>query len=168
MTIILQLLGLADLRTLAAGRLPRRFTDHAAPGALPPAFVAQRALAHIEAGKSAAWCATFVALRISDQMVVGACGFKDAPQDGQVEIGYGVAPDWRGQGIATDAVRELARIAFASASVERVLAQIAPGNTASLRVAAKLGFEAGATVSDADGEQVQQWVLRKPRACPDV
>lgn len=162
MTIILQLLGFADLRTLAASRTPRHLTGKAAPGALPPAFVAERALAHMEAGKSASWCATFVMLRISDQMVVGSCGFKDEPQDGQVEIGYGVSPDWRGQGIATDAVRELARIAFASGAVERVLAQIAPDNTASLRVAGKLGFEVGATVRDADGEDLQQWVLRKP------
>ncbi|RSZ57110.1 GNAT family N-acetyltransferase [Massilia atriviolacea] len=162
MTIILQLLGLADLRTLAAARTPRHYVGHAAPGALPPAFVAQRALAHLEAGKSPGWCATFVMLRVSDQMVVGACGFKDEPQDGQVEIGYGVASGWHGQGIATDAVRELARIAFASGAVERVLAQIAPDNIASLRVVGKLGFEAGARVRDADGEELLQWVLRKP------
>lgn len=162
MTIILQLLSLADLRTLAASRVPRHLTTSAAPGALPPAFVAQRALAHIEAGKSPAWCATFVMLRLSDQMVVGACGFKDEPQDGQVEIGYGVSSDWRGQGIATDAVAELARIAFASGTVERVLAQIAPDNTASLRVVGKLGFQAGATVLDAGGEELVQWTLHKP------
>ncbi|NHZ92109.1 GNAT family N-acetyltransferase [Massilia sp. CCM 8733] len=162
MTIILQLLSLADLRTLAASRVPRHLTGQAAPGALPPAFVAQRALELIEAGKSPAWCATFVMLRVSDQMVVGACGFKDEPRDGQVEIGYAVSPDWRGQGIATDAVAELARIAFAGGTVERVLAQIAPDNTASLRVAGKLGFEAGATLRDAEGDELVQWVLRKP------
>lgn len=162
MTIILQLLGLADLRTLAASRTPRHYIGHAAPGALPPAFVARRALDLMEAGKSASWCATFVMLRVSDQMVVGACGFKDEPHDGQVEIGYAVSPDWHGQGIATDAVRELARIAFASGAVERVLAHIAPDNTASLRVAGKLGFEAGARVRDAEGEELLQWVLRKP------
>ncbi|NHZ37419.1 GNAT family N-acetyltransferase [Massilia rubra] len=161
MTIILQLLSLADLRTLAAARIPRHLTTHAAPGALPPPFVAQRALALIEAGKSPAWCATFVMLRVSDQMVVGACGFKDEPQDGQVEIGYAVSSDWHGQGIATEGVAELARIAFASGAVERVLAQIAPGNTASLRVVGKLGFEPGATVVDAEGDTLVQWVLRK-------
>ncbi|HEX8612598.1 MAG TPA: GNAT family N-acetyltransferase [Telluria sp.] len=162
MTIILQLLGLADLRTLAASRTPRHYDGRAAPGALPPAFVAQRALDLLDAGKSATWCATFVMLRVSDQMVVGACGFKDEPQDGQVEIGYGVSSDWHGQGIATEAVAELTRIAFASGKVERVLAQIAPDNIASLRVAGKLGFEAGANVIDADGDELVQWVLHKP------
>ncbi|MFB9246234.1 GNAT family N-acetyltransferase [Massilia antarctica] len=162
MTIILQLLGVADLRTLAASRIPEHIAGRAAAGALPPAFVAQRALDLLEAGKSADWCATFLMLRASDGMLVGACGFKDIPIDGQVEIGYGVAPACRGQGIATAAVRELARIAFAAAALERVLAQIAPDNTPSARVAARLGFQPGATITDADGEDLVQWVLAKP------
>ncbi|NHZ78587.1 GNAT family N-acetyltransferase [Massilia sp. CCM 8695] len=162
MTIILQLLGVADLRTLAASRIPDQMAGRAAAGALPPAFVAQRALGLLEAGKSAAWCASFLMLRASDHMVVGACRFKDIPVDGQVEIGYGVAPACRGQGIATAAVRELARIAFADAAVERVLAQIDQDNTASARIAARLGFAAGATLTDADGDRLVQWVLGKP------
>lgn len=161
MLIRLHLLDLAELRALAASRIPEQYAARIAAGALPPAFVAQRALDALAAGKSAHWCATFLMLRAADRMVVGACGFKDIPAHGQVEIGYGVAPACRGQGIATAAVGALVRTAFADAQVAWVLAQIDPGNTASARVVAKLGFDAGASVTDTDGETLVQWTIRR-------
>lgn len=56
------------------------------------------------------------------------------------EIGYWTAPDARGAGVITEATRELARWALAEMGFERVELRIAPGNTASLRVAVKAGF----------------------------
>ena len=56
------------------------------------------------------------------------------------EIGYWTVPDARGAGVITEATRELARWALADRGFERVELRIAPGNTASLRVAAKAGF----------------------------
>lgn len=49
-------------------------------------------------------------------------------------------PAARGRGYATEAAAALIAWAFAQPGVERVTAQIAPGNAASLRVARKLGM----------------------------
>lgn len=103
-------------------------------------------------------------MRRADGAVVGGCGFKDAPHDGRVEIGYAVAPSCRQQGIATAAVRELVRLAFASGEVHEVLAQINPQNAASARVAHKLAFDACGTVIDNDDEPLVQWLLRNKNA----
>lgn len=42
-----------------------------------------------------------------DGALVGWGGFKGAPRDGEVEIGYAVAPERQGRGIATDGVGQL-------------------------------------------------------------
>lgn len=49
--------------------------------------------------------------------LVGWGGFKGPPSDGVVELGYAVAPAWEGRGVATVAVRELVREAFAAPAV---------------------------------------------------
>ncbi|NML62126.1 GNAT family N-acetyltransferase [Massilia sp. RP-1-19] len=160
MTISLYSLSPADLRALAAGAIPAALPGKLADGALPPAFVAARSLRQLDTGKSADWCGTFLIVRDADSSIVGACGFKDQPADGCVEIGYGVAASCRKRGIATAAVSELVRIAFASLDVVTVLAQINPDNAGSARVVQSLGFEAGGTVIDDDGEPLMQWIRR--------
>lgn len=161
MTIYLYPLSPADLRALAVGGIPVALPGNVADGALPPAFVAGRSLRQLDAGKSVAWCSTFLIVRDMDSTVVGACGFKDEPADGCVEIGYGVAAECRKQGIATAAVSELVRIAFDHVEVRAVLAQINPDNVGSTRVVQALGFEAHDTVIDDDGEPLVQWFMRR-------
>lgn len=81
---------------------------------------------------------TFLIVR--DGVVVGDCGWFGSPgQDGEVEIGYGLAPSARGQGVGTEAVRLL--LAWVDArGARRVRAEVLPGNEASLRLLARLGF----------------------------
>jgi len=58
-----------------------------------------------------------------------------------VEVSYGIAPDQRGQGLATAVVDEVTRfILVHSGWATRVEVVVAPTNDASLRVAAKAGF----------------------------
>lgn len=159
MSIDLRPLSRHELQILADSAIPQEITKYVVAGALPPAFVAARALAHLAEGKSSQWCSTFYILRKSDGAIVGGCGFKDAPRDGRVEIGYAVAPSCRNQGIATKAVRELTRLAFASAEVHEVLAEIAPDNEASMRTVRKLNF-AHCGIKDGD-ENLVLWLLRK-------
>ena len=100
-------------------------------------------------------------VRQSDQVVVGGCGFKDAPAGGSVEIGYAVSPQCRKQGIATAAVRALLQKAFASAEVQEVRAEIDLSNIASTRVVQKLDFEHCGTVVAGEDEPFGQWSRRR-------
>lgn len=72
--------------------------------------------------------------------LVGWGGFKGPPLDGAVELGYAVAPSWEGRGVASAAVRELLREAWAAPEVQAVLAHTLAGPRASVRVLEKTGF----------------------------
>ncbi|GAA4227832.1 RimJ/RimL family protein N-acetyltransferase [Streptosporangium album] len=77
----------------------------------------------------------------ADGLVVGAISlFKTLWGTGTTEVGYGVHPLHRGRGYAPEAVRGLARWAFAATSLRRIELRANLDNTASLRVAEKAGF----------------------------
>jgi len=159
--VTLEPLTRPDLVRLARGATSARLAARTLTDALPPPFVAQRALARLAAGQDGYWCGVFHIVRSADAAVIGGCGFKGAPVDGRVEIGYGVAPACRRRGVATQAVRELVRLAFARADVTAVLAQVNPDNVASTRVVVTLGFAGGAASRDHEGEMLVPWVLRR-------
>ncbi len=163
MTVTLLPISQFELAELAQGGVPARAQHHAGADALPPTFVAARALEHLANGKPLHWCSTFYIVRSEDQMIVGGCGFKDAPVNGVVEIGYAVAASCRNQGIATQAIAALLKYAFAGDEVHQVLAQINPDNIASSKVAEKTGFVRAGNIVDDDGEVLVQWVAAK---CP--
>jgi RimJ/RimL family protein N-acetyltransferase len=71
--------------------------------------------------------------------VVGGVGFHRPPEDGVIEIGYGVVPAVRGRGVATAAVVQLLGVA-ARLGVRRVIGRTTPDNVASQRVMLKAGM----------------------------
>lgn len=74
-------------------------------------------------------------------LVVGLLGYKGAPnRQGEVEIGYGMAPAYRGQGYMTEAVRALVDWALAQPGCRGVRALTLPDNVASQRVLQKVGL----------------------------
>ena len=80
--------------------------------------------------------------RASDE-VIGYCGlaaFNDRCLPGETEIGYRLAKSHWGNGYATEATRAVRDYAFAILELPRLIAVIDPENTASLRVAEKLGM----------------------------
>ena len=82
---------------------------------------------------------TFLVLH--EGLVVGDCGWFGPPdEDGEVEIGYGLAPSARGKGLGTATVRALVSWVRAQGAAH-VRAEVLPGNEASLRLLAGLGFE---------------------------
>jgi [ribosomal protein S5]-alanine N-acetyltransferase len=157
MPISLHQISLSELHELAASRIPTTLLSRVEPEALPPKFVAARALQHIALGKSLSWCSTFYIVRDSDNKIIGSCGFKNVPVEGCVGIGYGISPGCRGQGAATAAVEMLLAIAF-KAGVERVLAEVNPANFASTRVVEKLDFKKSGMRVDEGNELLVQWV----------
>ena len=77
--------------------------------------------------------------------VIGDIGFHapiHARSTVEAEIGWSVIAAARGKGYTPEAVAGLLACTFAQTHVQRIIAQIEPTNTASLRVAAKLGMEA--------------------------
>lgn len=74
-----------------------------------------------------------------DDVAIGGIGFKGPPQDGAVEVGYGLAPSARGNGYATEALLAIVDLA-ASLGVATVRADTDLDNTASQRVLEKAGF----------------------------
>ena len=61
-------------------------------------------------------------------------------------IGYWLAPEARGRGLMTEALRALSRLAFEELGLGRVELVTDPDNTASQRVAEKAGFTREATL----------------------
>jgi RimJ/RimL family protein N-acetyltransferase len=91
---------------------------------------------------------------------VGSCGYKGPPDaEGMVEIAYGVDPDYRGRGYATEAAGALATYAFGREEVRLVRAHTLPGNSASTRVLTKCGFERVGEVMDPEDGLVCRWEL---------
>lgn len=85
-------------------------------------------------------------------MVIGSGGYKSAPSDGAVEIGYGVSPDWESKGVATALAAKLVEHAFAHGAL-KVIAHTLPDGWASQRVLQKSGFQpAGKHIDPEDGE----------------
>ncbi len=58
----------------------------------------------------------------------------------EVEVGYGVAKDYWGQGLMTEAARACLRYGFDEAGLERIVAVAMPENVASRRIMEKLGM----------------------------
>ena len=81
-----------------------------------------------------------VVLRSGGRMI-GTCGFTsfDCPNDA-AEIGYVLNPDYRGQGIAPEAVRAVLKFGFERLALHRIEARFIQGNEASLRVMEKVGM----------------------------
>jgi RimJ/RimL family protein N-acetyltransferase len=71
--------------------------------------------------------------------VLGAIGLRIPPDD-EASVGYWVAADARGHGVATGALRLIMRWAFDELGVRRLELVTLPGNVASQRVAEKAGF----------------------------
>jgi RimJ/RimL family protein N-acetyltransferase/ketosteroid isomerase-like protein len=72
--------------------------------------------------------------------LVGWGGFKGPPADGVVELGYEIADDRRGRGLATAAVYAMLGEAFADARVSEVVASTLAERGPSTRVLEKAGF----------------------------
>jgi len=108
------------------------------------------------------WIHGFAAVHRLSGTVVGGCGYKGPPdQNGVVEIAYGVDPENRGKGYATEMARMLVTFAFTTGDVRLVRAHTRPQNDASSRVLRKCGFELVGEVIDPEDGLVWRWELHR-------
>jgi len=76
-----------------------------------------------------------------DGRVVGDCGTVGAVRaSGDIEIGYGLAAEYRGQGYGTEVVEALSRWLLDQPGVSRVVAEVLAGNVPSRRALERAGF----------------------------
>ncbi len=90
-------------------------------------------------------------LIFEDGALVGFGGFKGAPVDGEVEVGYAVAPDRQGRGIATTGTWWMVDRAR-DAGVPLVVAHTLPEANTSTAVLHRCGFVHTADLPDPDGD----------------
>lgn len=137
-----------DHSALADGRAPRRFRLSDTPIA-PPAVLAMLADVAANVRKTfapASW------LIVHDDEVVGLCSITRPPENGVVEIGYGVAPSRQGRGYASDTVMAIVRWARHDPRVIALVAETGVLNPASQRVLLRAGFDrVDERVDDEDG-----------------
>ena len=78
-----------------------------------------------------------------DDMVIGDCGLENMEIDGaqEIELGYDLRSDYWGRGLATEAARTVRDHAFRRLDVKRLISLIRLGNTASCRIAEKIGMQ---------------------------
>ena len=90
----------------------------------------------------------------ADGRMLGNCGlFAGRTGSAEPEVGYEIRRSCQGRGLATEAARAVLDDALAG-GISRVWATIRPHNTASLRVAAKIGMTPRHTRPDSRGPLV--------------
>ena len=116
-------------------------------------------LSRIESATSSdPWVHGFTLRHRGSDAVVGSCGFKGPPtSDGVVEIAYGIAPEYQGNGYATEAAHALVSHALSNSDVRLVRAHTLPEPNASTRVLTKCGFHRIGEVMDPDDGLVWRW-----------
>jgi RimJ/RimL family protein N-acetyltransferase len=116
-----------------------------------PFFVANMEKAPSET----AW--DWIAIHKSDRAVIGDIGFMGAPdQDGVVEIGYSVIPEYRNQGYATEMARSLIGWTFQETGVRVVTAECRDDNFSSIKVLEHVGMRR----LEPEGNMLK-WEIRK-------
>jgi len=94
--------------------------------------------------------------------LLGSGGFAAPPADRAVEIGYEVAPEFRGRGFGSAAARALVEVAVAGGEVDQVVAHTLPGPNASTGVLVSLGFGHVADQEDPEVGLVWEWRWTRP------
>ena len=78
----------------------------------------------------------------------------------EAALGFVLGRAHWGRGLASEAAREIVRYAFETLALERVTAEAAARNRASLRILAKLGFQhIDSFIDESDGEHCERFAL---------
>lgn len=76
-----------------------------------------------------------------DDVFAGFCGYRLFDGGPDVELLYGIIPDFWGEGIVTEAALEVLKFGFETADMERVVAATDTPNQRSVRVLQRLGMD---------------------------
>ena len=79
-------------------------------------------------------------LKETELAIVGFCGFRRFEDGEQIEMLFGILPQYWGEGFVTEAAREVLRHGFEEAGITRVIAAADTPNQRSVRVLMRLGM----------------------------
>jgi [ribosomal protein S5]-alanine N-acetyltransferase len=96
---------------------------------------------------------------LADDRLIGSGGFVGPPRDGVVEIGYELAPKFRGRGLGIAAARALVEKACATNTVATVIANTLAQDNPSTGVLRRLGFSQTQELVDPEDGPIWQWEL---------
>ncbi len=125
------------------------------PGLIASVAEACRSL-YEASGFQRPWICYFAML---GQRVVGSCGFKRPPRDGQVEIAYFTFPGEESKGIATSMALLLIEASLQADPSVRITAQTLVDRNASHRILEKIGFRVTHQLHDPEDGDVLEWEL---------
>jgi RimJ/RimL family protein N-acetyltransferase len=94
-----------------------------------------------------------------DGELVGSGGFVGPPDGGTVEIGYEIAPQFRGKGYGIAAARAMVLKASADGAVATVIAHTLPEDSPSTGVLRRVGFRFAGEVLGTEAGTVWRWEL---------
>jgi RimJ/RimL family protein N-acetyltransferase len=94
-------------------------------------------------------------------LLVGSGGYVGRPRNGEVEIGYEIAPGFRRRHYGTGAALALVDKAYATGEVTSVIAHTLPRENASTRVLSRIGFVQDAEVQDPHQGTLWRWRLTR-------
>jgi RimJ/RimL family protein N-acetyltransferase len=126
---------------------------------VPSPYTREDAVAYVSSVAPQAWDdggAVFAVEDLATGEIAGSIG-AHGMRDGIAHIGYWTAPEARGRGLTSDALRTVARWFLRERGAARVELVVEPANTASVRVAEAAGFTA-------EGVLRQRLVVRGRRA----
>jgi ribosomal-protein-alanine N-acetyltransferase len=104
---------------------------------------------------------SWLPILVAENTLIGNCGYKGAPKNGTVEIGYEVAEDYRGQGFGTEMAVALIKNAFMYETVQEVIAHTLAEENASVNILRKCGFTLKEQINDPEDGQIWKWELAR-------
>jgi RimJ/RimL family protein N-acetyltransferase len=138
---------------IAAGNRPSEGWSEEFPG---EGDVIAARYTHGESTLEEPWRSSWVIL--VDGLASGTVGFKGEPVKDRLEVGYGVVPSRRRQGVATAALAQL--LAMVEGHDLTIRAETAATNIASQSALRHLGFEEIARREDPDDGELIVWERR--------
>jgi [ribosomal protein S5]-alanine N-acetyltransferase len=129
----------SEFARVLAATVPENWPPESVVDALP------LFLSWLEAApESVGWFGWYALAQMDDAeqpTLVGGGGFLGLPQNGRIQTGYSVLPQFQRRGFATELVRGLMRWAFQQPGVLIVEAETEWANPASVGVLKKVGFQ---------------------------
>ncbi len=105
---------------------------------------------------------SFWALHRADNTLIASIGFKGKPdENGKIEIGYSVIPEYRRRGFASEMVRALLEYGFADPKVTVIEAQTRIDNIPSMKVLERFGMRQTGTSHDEEEGEMFVWKLER-------